>query len=146
MPLPPDLENSLRASYPALQELSDDLLLKLQVCVAFDSDSVSLQRLSTEKRQGITTYTDELRERREFRIYMKRMLEYNLSLPRHTGKRPKRSRGRPADTEVALDRRIVQAWNTKQYRTYAALARELYCTPQRVAAVVDKHRKRNAAE
>ena len=35
-----------------------------------------------------------------------------------------------------------EMYPTKQYRTYEALARELYCTPQRVAAVVDKHRKR----
>jgi hypothetical protein len=63
---------------------------------------------------------------------------------RGRGKRLRRKRGRPRATKKDRDRdeRIVQAWKTKAYRTYADLGRELGMTRDDVARAIDRARKR----
>ncbi len=54
----------------------------------------------------------------------------------------RRRRGRPRDTDLQADRLIFNAWRTRQYKTYADLARELNKSTREVRAAIDRHRKR----
>jgi hypothetical protein len=51
-------------------------------------------------------------------------------------------KGRPKDTDARQDRRVFDAWQTRAYRTYAELAREMHLTPKEVERALDRERKR----
>lgn len=56
---------------------------------------------------------------------------------------PKRNRpGRKVDTDSKEDKRISDAWQTGQYRTYADLERELNLRAGEAKRACDRHRKR----
>jgi len=50
--------------------------------------------------------------------------------------------GRPPDTDPKADKRVAEAWATRQYKTYADLGRENGMTGNEVRAAIDRHRKR----
>jgi hypothetical protein len=54
----------------------------------------------------------------------------------------KRRRGRPIDTDLKEEKRIVSAWESGKYNTYAELARELGTTKRVVKLALDRHRQR----
>jgi hypothetical protein len=54
----------------------------------------------------------------------------------------KAERGRPVDTDPKADKRIFDAWKTGQFKTYAALAREMKKRERDVELAIDRHRKR----
>jgi len=57
--------------------------------------------------------------------------------------KPKRRKpGRPTDTDPKADKRIFDAWNTGQYKTYEDLARKLGLKKRDVKLVIDRHRRR----
>jgi hypothetical protein len=60
---------------------------------------------------------------------------------RRAKSRPKR-RGRPVDTDVAEDRRIADAWETRRYRSLEELATAFRTNKDAVKAALDRHRKR----
>ena len=51
-------------------------------------------------------------------------------------------RGRPVETDPERDADIATAWATKQYKTYADLARAFKMEEKKVRRAVDRHRKR----
>ncbi len=54
----------------------------------------------------------------------------------------RRKRGRPRDTDPKADKRIADAWQSGQHKTYADLARELKKSEREVRAAIDRHRQR----
>ncbi len=56
-----------------------------------------------------------------------------------------KTRGRIPDTDKKEDQRIVDAWGTRQYRTYEELGREIGKTKSEVGRAIDRHRKRRKA-
>lgn len=58
---------------------------------------------------------------------------------------PKGKRGRPQDTDPAEDRRIAEAWATKQYKTREALAQSFGMSKPEAIRAIDRHRKRPGA-
>jgi hypothetical protein len=60
----------------------------------------------------------------------------------NVGGKPKKKRGRPRDTDPTADERMVDAWKTGQYPTYAALAQVQRTTKHEVEAAIDRHRHR----
>ena len=54
----------------------------------------------------------------------------------------KTQRGPRPRTDKAKDRRIADAWNTGNYRTYAELGRELGVSSAEVKQAIDRARKR----
>ncbi len=55
---------------------------------------------------------------------------------------PTKRRGRRPATDSRDDQRIVNAWDTGNFRTYADLGRELHLTTSEVRKAIDRHRKR----
>jgi hypothetical protein len=51
-------------------------------------------------------------------------------------------RGRPPDTDPKADKRIWDAWQSGQYKTYGDLARELRISDRAAETGIDRHRKR----
>jgi hypothetical protein len=68
--------------------------------------------------------------------------EFRRSEPlQDTGsRRPKR--GRPADTNAKEDRRIADAWDSGQHKTYEDLANILHLSKRDVELAIDRDRKR----
>ena len=64
-----------------------------------------------------------------------------LALPDDRDKK-KSKRGRPIDTDLKADKRIFDAWQSGHFKTYAALAAELYTNKREVELVIDRHRRR----
>ncbi len=58
--------------------------------------------------------------------------------------KPKRERGRPADTDRTADNRVWHAWKSGEYRKYADLASQLRMKTFEVRAAIDRVRKRRA--
>jgi hypothetical protein len=58
------------------------------------------------------------------------------------GKQKKLNRGRPFDTDRKQDKRIWDAWQTRQYAKYADLARNLGMPEREVEKAIDRERKR----
>lgn len=54
----------------------------------------------------------------------------------------KKKRGRPSDTDLHLDKRIADAWDTGQYTSYAKLGEEFEKSGREVGLAVDRQRKR----
>jgi hypothetical protein len=54
----------------------------------------------------------------------------------------RKSRGRPADTDSQLDKRIFDAWKSRQYKTYEELAATFAMNKREVNQAVDRERKR----
>jgi hypothetical protein len=54
----------------------------------------------------------------------------------------RRKRGRPRDTNLKEDKRVFDAWQTRQHMTYADLARALGKGEREVKAAIDRERKR----
>jgi len=50
--------------------------------------------------------------------------------------------GRPRDTDPQKDRRIAQAWNSGEYKTFAELELALKLKPGEAKLAIDRHRKR----
>jgi hypothetical protein len=59
-----------------------------------------------------------------------------------TGRRRRKRRGRPSDTDPKADKRIYDAWQTRQYKNYAELAVALSLSEREVELAVDRVRKR----
>ncbi|HBI43531.1 MAG TPA: hypothetical protein DDY78_11855 [Planctomycetales bacterium] len=57
-------------------------------------------------------------------------------------KQTRRTRGRPADTDLKADAQIFSAWGSRRYKTYGECARALGLDKREVKAAVDRHRKR----
>jgi hypothetical protein len=53
----------------------------------------------------------------------------------------RRAGGRPSDTDPREDQRIAEAWRTRQYATYEALASAIGKTKRDVKLAIDRHRK-----
>jgi hypothetical protein len=60
-------------------------------------------------------------------------------------KKKPRKRGRPIDTDLDEDRRISEAWDTGQHKSYVALARERGKNEKKqdITRAIDRHRKRS---
>jgi len=58
----------------------------------------------------------------------------------------KRRRGRKSDTDPKADKRVADAWGTRQYPTYEDCGRELGMTAKEVKAAIDRHRRRSAGK
>jgi hypothetical protein len=59
-----------------------------------------------------------------------------------SAKRRRKRRGRPSDTDHKADQCIYDAWQTKQYKTYDALAQERRITKYKVELALGRHRAR----
>jgi hypothetical protein len=58
----------------------------------------------------------------------------------------KRRRGRKPDTDPTADKRVADAWQTRQYRNYEECGQALRMTKKQVKAALDRHRKRPAGK
>jgi len=54
----------------------------------------------------------------------------------------RKRRGRKRDTDVRLDQRIFEAWESGYYKSYAQLGQAFELTPRQVRLAIDRHRKR----
>jgi hypothetical protein len=51
-------------------------------------------------------------------------------------------RGRRTETDVKLDARIAQAWDTNQFKSFAELGKHFGIPEKEAKRAVDRHRKR----
>jgi hypothetical protein len=56
--------------------------------------------------------------------------------------KPQRKRGRKPDTDPIGDKRVWDAWQTRQHKSYAELANALGKTKREVMQAIDRHRQR----
>ncbi|MHB1424910.1 MAG: hypothetical protein ACYC3I_17195 [Gemmataceae bacterium] len=58
------------------------------------------------------------------------------------GRRQRKQRGRPRDTDVSADEKVHSAWQSGSYRSYAELASALGLPEREVGRALDRYRKR----
>jgi len=122
--------------HPEVQEALSTLLGPIVHQCAIDNKAGFLDSLQRQKSFDITeAEIDEA------------IIELTaIAFPRSKSTKKKETRGRPSDTDHDADRRIYEAWETDQYKTYEDLAREKGVKRRVILLALQRHRARLSRE